>query len=189
MKNIAVFISGTGSNAARMLKEFRSHSQLTISCIISTKKNKEMAELCTENGVQYIYTGWSEDEQKEIYSILQKKKIDWIILAGFLKLIPVEYVSGYEQRIINLHPALLPKFGGKGMYGMNVHKAVISAGEKKSGITIHYVNSQYDEGRIIKQFSVDIESSDDENSLFEKIRRLEVIHFVKVVEQELLKSD
>ena len=148
-----------------------------------------MTELCTANGVQYIYTGWSEKEQKEIYSILQKKKIDWIILAGFLKLIPEEYVSGYEHRMINLHPALLPKFGGKGMYGMNVHKAVISAGEKKSGITIHYVNSQYDEGRIIEQFSVDIDPSDDANSLFEKIRKLEVIHFVKAVEQEILKSD
>jgi len=148
-----------------------------------------MTELCAANGVQYIYTGWSEKEQKEIYSILQKKKIDWIILAGFLKLIPEEYVSGYEHRMINLHPALLPKFGGKGMYGMNVHKAVISAGEKKSGITIHYVNSQYDEGRIIEQFSVDIDPSDDANSLFEKIRKLEVIHFVKAVEQEILKSD
>ena len=188
MKNIAIFISGAGSNAARMLDEYRSHSRIKVSLIISTKNNKEIAELCAVNKVQYIYTGWSAIEQKEIYSIIQRENIDWIILAGFLKLIPEEYVSGYENRIINLHPALLPKFGGKGMYGMHVHKAVIAAGEKKSGITIHYVNSRYDEGQIIEQFSVDIDPSDDENSLFEKIRKLEAAHFTKSVEQEILKS-
>jgi phosphoribosylglycinamide formyltransferase-1 len=189
MNNIAIFISGTGSNACRMINEYHNHNQINVSCLLSTKPNQDVESLCKELNVSFKETGWSPIEQDEILANLREEAVEWIILAGFLKKIPSKIVTMFSNRIINMHPSLLPKFGGKGMYGMNVHKAVISAGEKKSGITIHCVNGQYDEGRIIKQFSVDIESSDDENSLFEKIRRLEVIHFVKVVEQEILKSD
>ncbi len=188
MKKIAVFISGAGSNAARMVREFKGHPVIDITYIVSTRENQAIAELCEESGVTFVPTEWSEKEQEELLSFLKEKKIDWIVLAGFLKLIPKAFVESYEKKIINLHPALLPKFGGKGMYGMNVHRAVIESGEKESGISIHYVNSNYDEGELIDQFSVEVTPSDDEHSLFEKIRKLEVEHFTKTVEREILET-
>jgi len=109
-------------------------------------------------------------------------------LAGFLKKIPEEIIRTFPNKIINLHPSLLPKFGGKGMYGMHVHNAVIEAKERVSGITIHYVNEEYDEGKIIKQFNTTIEETDDPQTLFEKIRELETIHFPQVVENEILNT-
>lgn len=186
MKKIAIFISGAGSNAERMILRFSKNENLLVSCLISSKKNERIENLCKQYDVSYKESPFRAENHQEIMSELMKKEIEWIVLAGFLKKIPEEIIKVYPNRIINLHPSLLPKFGGKGMYGMHVHHAVIEAKEKISGITIHYVNEEYDEGKIIKQFNTPIEDSDDPNSLFEKIRELETLYFPQVVENEIL---
>ncbi|MDA7762030.1 formyltransferase family protein [Crocinitomicaceae bacterium] len=188
MKKIAIFISGAGSNAERMILRFSKNEKLKVSCLISSKKNERIASLCNEEGVSYKESLFQIEDHQEIIQHLVDKKIDWLVLAGFLKKIPEEIIRAFPNKIINLHPSLLPKFGGKGMYGMHVHNAVIEAKERVSGITIHYVNDEYDEGKIIKQFNTTIEQTDDPKSLFEKIRELEKIHFPKVVENEILNT-
>ena len=189
MKKIAIFISGAGSNAERMILRFSKNEKLKVSCLISSKKNERIASLCNEEGVSYKESLFQIEDHQEIIQHLVDKKIDWLVLAGFLKKIPEEIIRAFPNKIINLHPSLLPKFGGKGMYGMHVHNAVIEAKERVSGITIHYVNEEYDEGKIIKQFNTTIEETDDPKSLFEKIRELETVHFPQVVENEILKSE
>jgi phosphoribosylglycinamide formyltransferase-1 len=114
---------------------------------------------------------------------LRNRNIDFIVLAGFLKLVPAPIIKAYPNRIINIHPALLPKFGGAGMYGMHVHKAVVAAGEKETGITIHYVNEHFDEGEVIAQFKVDLIPSDQPEDVERKVRELEGRYFGKVVEE------
>ncbi|MDG2152485.1 MAG: formyltransferase family protein [Crocinitomicaceae bacterium] len=188
MKKIAIFISGAGSNAERMILRFSKMEELEVSCLISSKKNKRIESLCKQHDVSYKESPFRTENHQEIMSYLLKKDVGWLVLAGFLKKIPEEIIKAFPNKIINLHPSLLPKYGGKGMYGMHVHNAVIDAREKISGITIHYVNEEYDKGKIIKQFNTSIEDSDDSNSLFEKIRELETLYFPQVVENEILNT-
>lgn len=189
MKKIAIFISGAGSNAERMILRFSKNENIEVSCLISSKQNEHIENFCKQHEVSYTESSFREGNYQEIMSELMKKEVEWIVLAGFLKKIPEEIIKVFPDRIINLHPSLLPKFGGKGMYGMHVHHAVIEAKEKFSGITIHYVNEEYDKGKIIKQFTTSIDASDDSNSLFEKIRELETLYFPQVVESEILKRN
>ena len=185
---MAVFISGTGSNAQRIINRFSGHDQIHVLCLVSTRPNVEIAKTCKELNVNYIESSFSESEHEGILEQLEQLAIEWVVLAGFLKKIPQAMLKQFPKRIINLHPSLLPKFGGKGMYGMHVHRAVIEANEKESGITIHYVNENYDEGKIITQIKTPVYTSDDATSLFERIRQLEADHFPRVVEQEVIKN-
>ena len=186
MKKIAIFISGEGSNAQRMISYFAGHQKIKVACLISSKENVQISTTCKKHQVRYHEYGWNEQDKKHILDVLKANGIDWIVLAGFLKKIPESMIRIYSNKIINLHPSLLPKYGGKGMYGMHVHRAVIEGKEKESGITIHYVNEEYDKGKIIQQFKTPIQVSDDADSLFEKIRQLETNHFTQAVENEIL---
>ena len=186
MKKIAIFISGAGSNAHRMMTYFAGHHKIKVACLISSKENVQISAKCKEYQVRYYDFGWNEQDKEHILGVLESNGIDWIVLAGFLKKIPESMIRAYSNKIINLHPSLLPKYGGKGMYGMHVHRAVIEGKEKESGITIHYVNEEYDKGKIIQQFKTPIQVSDDADSLFEKIRQLETNHFTQTVENEIL---
>ena len=186
MKKIAIFISGAGSNAQRMISYFAGHQKIKVACLISSKENVQISTTCKKHQVRYYEYGWNEQDKEHILDALKANGIDWIVLAGFLKKIPESMIRIYSNKIINLHPSLLPKYGGKGMYGMHVHRAVIEGKEKESGITIHYVNEEYDKGKIIQQFKTPIQLSDDANSLSEKIRQLETNHFTQTVENEIL---
>ncbi len=186
MKKIAIFISGAGSNAERMVLGFAENKEIKVSCLISTKENLRISSLCEKHSVSYFEYVWQDQNKEQMTHLLLERGIEWIILAGFLKKIPDVMIKAFPNRIINLHPSLLPQYGGKGMYGMHVHNAVIQGKEKESGITIHYVNEEYDKGRIIQQFKTSIDETDDADLLFEKIRRLETLHFTKTVENEIL---
>ena len=186
MKKIAIFISGEGSNAQRMISYFSEHKKIKVACLISSKENVQISTTCKKHQVRYYENGCNEQDKEHILEVLEANGIDWIVLAGFLKKIPESMIRIYSNKIINLHPSLLPKYGGKGMYGMHVHRAVIEGKEKESGITIHYVNEEYDKGKIIQQFKIPIQLSDNADSLFEKIRQLETNYFTQTVENEIL---
>ena len=186
MKKIAIFISGAGSNAQRMISYFAGHQKIKVACLISSKENVQIFTTCKKHQVRYYEYGWNEQDKEHILDVLEANGIDWVVLAGFLKKIPETMIRAYPNKIINLHPSLLPNYGGKGMYGMHVHRAVIEGREKESGITIHYVNEEYDKGKIIQQYKTPIQESDDADSLFEKIRLLEINHFTQTVENEIL---
>ena len=177
---IAIFISGKGSNAKRLVEFFREHNDIEIAIIISNKSNIDIENLCSSNGIDYI-------ETSEVIDVIKNKNIDLIVLAGYLKLIPDELISKFTKRIINIHPSLLPKFGGKGMYGKKVHQSVIDSGEKESGITIHYVNQNYDEGEIIKQIKITVDKTDTSETLESKIHKVELDNFPKIIEELLCK--
>lgn len=183
MINIAILASGSGSNAERIITYFKNNKNINISFIITNKEDayvRKRAEL-----LQIPCLFFSNKQLKSnhfLLSVLQENHIDWIILAGYLLLIPPEIIQAYTNKIVNIHPALLPNYGGQGLYGMNVHKAVISNKETESGISIHYVNEKYDEGNIIFQAKCNITETDDAESLAEKIHLLEYEYFPKVIE-------
>lgn len=185
-KRIAIFASGNGTNAQRIAEYFSNKMEVEICLILSNKSDAGVLKRAQKLGIRAEV--FNRDEFKEgekVDVLLQEHNIDLIVLAGFLWLVPVFLTEKYPNRIINIHPALLPKFGGKGMYGMNVHRAVIESGEKKSGISIHYVNSKYDEGQIIFQASFDITEGETAESLANKIHQLEYDHFPVIIEKEL----
>ncbi len=183
MKNIAIFASGSGTNAENIIQYFHNHQDIKVRLVLSNNKDAYVLERAKNLNVETIV--FNKDvfyNTNDIIEILQKEQIDYIVLAGFLWLIPKHFIKAFEHRIINIHPALLPKYGGKGMYGMNVHKAVINNKEKQSGISIHYVNENYDEGDIIFQASCPVSENDTPESLAQKIHELEYEHFPKIIE-------
>ena len=182
-QRLSLFISGKGSNAINLIHYFKQSSEVEIAAVLSTKENEHVESLCMIEGINYEL--FTQKTMKALYLInfCDKHKTNWVILAGFLKKIPVELVQKYPNRIINLHPALLPKFGGKGMYGMHVHTAVVEAKEQKSGISIHFVNEEFDKGEIISQFETELSSDETPESLAAKIHDLEMTHFPEVVER------
>jgi phosphoribosylglycinamide formyltransferase 1 len=182
-KKIAVFASGKGSNAINIIEYFKSNKNIAVDCIICNKLDAPIVLEAQKRGISVIVCS-NEEVEKSSYlkAICQKRKIDGIILAGFLRKIPEDLISTYTDKIINIHPSLLPKYGGQGMYGTKVHKAVIENKEKKSGITIHLVNQEYDKGRIIEQFEVKLQENETVESLQIKINNLELKHFPKVIE-------
>lgn len=179
-QQIAIFISGKGSNAKRLIEFFREHNDIEIAIIVSTKSNIDLQKICLQNNIDYV-------ESLDVTNSIKNKKIDLIVLAGYLKLISEQLIYNFPNRIVNIHPSLLPKFGGKGMYGRKVHKSVIESGEKESGITIHYVNKNYDEGEIIKQIKIELSDSETIDTLESKIHELELENFPKIIEQILCK--
>jgi phosphoribosylglycinamide formyltransferase-1 len=187
MKRIAIFASGTGSNAQKILSHFKTSNKIEVALIVSNKTNAGVLNFAKEYSVPTLIIDREKFLKGDSYvPELQAAKIDWIILAGFLWKIPVSLLNHWEKRIINIHPALLPKYGGKGMYGEAVHRAVLAANEKESGITIHYVDEQYDHGATIFQATCSVLSTDLVENLAEKIHALEHLHYPVVIEKVIL---
>lgn len=188
MKNLAIFVSGSGSNAENIFNYFVNSDLCRIALIVSDNANAYALERASRLGIESIVIPRPEFRDGEkVTGILNGYGIDYIVLAGFLSLVPSDLVKAFSGHIINIHPALLPAYGGKGMYGDNVHKAVIANREQESGITIHHVNEKYDEGSIIAQYKVAISPEDTPETLAEKIHALEYEYFPKVIESEIKK--
>ena len=186
MKKIAIFASGTGSNALKIIEHFKEKDIATIALVISNKPSAPVLEKAKVNHIPtIIISRQSFYHSEELLELFKERGIDFIVLAGFLWLMPAYLVSAYQEKMVNIHPALLPKYGGKGMYGMNVHRAVHAAKEPTSGITIHWVNNNYDEGDIIFQASCNITSDDTPENISAKVRTLEHQHFPRVIEDLL----
>jgi len=187
-KKIVIFASGSGTNAENIIKYFQESSDTNVLAVFSNKKYAGALKRAHDLQVKALHFDRDSFYQtNEVLHILEDMNPDLIVLAGFLWLFPSNIIAGFPDRIINIHPALLPKFGGKGMYGNKVHQAVIDKKEKESGISIHYVNERYDEGNIIFQATIPITEGDTPESLAEKIHTLEYKHFPEVIEQLLQK--
>jgi len=186
MKKIALFASGNGTNVQQIAEYFKNNNNVKIELIIVNKKDAYVRQRARDLGIEDIYFN-REDfyNSNKVLDILMEKKIDFIVLAGFLWMVPQNILDNFPNSIINIHPALLPKYGGKGMYGHHVHEAVITNKEKESGITIHYVNDHYDEGQIIFQAKCEIMPNDTADDLAEKIHLLEKEYFPKIIESVL----
>ena len=184
---VAIFISGKGTNALNLIRYFKNHDKIKIVLIFSTRINDLIEKEAKKYSISFkLVAEMNEPWINLANNFCEEYKIDFIALAGFLKKIPSDLIEQYPNRIVNIHPSLLPKFGGKGMYGKHVHEAVIKSEEKKSGITIHFVNEEFDKGRIIAQFDTVVEQNETPNSLAEKINALEMKYFPKVLEKLLL---
>ncbi len=179
---VAIWGSGTGSNAKNLIQFFENHPQVEIAWVLSNKPEALILQHAKDAGIPTRIIQKSEREVcDQLIEEHVKNQIDWIILAGYLWKIPSALCKAFPDKIVNLHPALLPKYGGKGMYGHFVHEAVHAAGEKESGITIHFVNEHYDEGNIIFQAKCQIESSDGPKEIEHKVRALEIQHLPSVI--------
>lgn len=186
MKRIVIFASGSGSNAENIIKYFKNSSLAKVVMVLSNKSDAKVLDRARSLEIPVMSFKKSDlHDSNYIYDLMHEINPDLIVLAGFLLKFPANIIADFPDSIINVHPALLPKYGGKGMYGMNVHKAVVSNKEKESGITIHYVNEFYDEGNIIFQESVLLEDSDSPQDVASKIHILEQKHFPLVIEQLL----
>ena len=184
--HIAIFASGAGSNARKIIEHFENKGlRIKVSLIVCNVPGAGVLEIAEEKGIPSLMINKSEFAANGYVESLKNAGIDFIVLAGFLWKVPEVLVRAYPKAIINIHPALLPKYGGKGMYGARVHEAVIAAGEKESGITIHWVNENYDEGAIIFQAKCSIDASDTPTSLANKIHSLEHVHFATTIEKLL----
>lgn len=172
-KNIAIFASGGGSNAEVIIQHFHQSIKGDIALIVTNNQNAGVVERAENHDIPFYILDKEELEESEFSEVLVAMDIDFVVLAGFLKKIPLDILETYSKRIVNIHPALLPKFGGKGMYGHHVHKAVVDAKEKESGITIHYVSPQYDEGGVIEQHTVPLTGSETANEVADKVLKLE----------------
>lgn len=193
---IAIFISGSGSNARVMIDRFQAHPEdnIEVALVVSSKHSAGGLTVAAERGVPSLVLrrDWFKGQEsggaagtakQELLTILEAYDIERIVLAGFLWLLPDYLVNAFPRRILNIHPALLPAYGGKGMYGANVHRAVHAAGEPESGITIHYVNEHYDKGDIIYQAAIRLDPDDSPEQIAERVLRLEHANYWRVVRQ------
>ena len=181
-KKVVIFASGAGSNAKAIIEYFKGHGNIEISLVVTNRKEAKVLDVAKDNKIDTLYIPKSEWEQKE--KVLETlASYDLIALAGFLLKIPDYLIEAFRNRIINIHPALLPKFGGKGMYGMNVHRAVKEAGELESGITIHLVDEVYDNGEYLAQFSVDLNGTETAEDIASKVLKLEHEYFPIIIER------
>ena len=186
MNNIAIFASGSGTNAENLIRFFRTSQFGQVRVVLTNRSDAGVLDRAQSLNVEsLVFTREQFYSSKKVLDLLVERDIDYIVLAGFLLLVPSYLLLPFENKIVNIHPALLPKYGGKGLYGSRVHKAVIEAGELESGITIHYVNPEYDEGDIIFQARCKIDSDESPDSLAAKIHELEYEFFPNVVENLL----
>ena len=184
MKRLAIFASGTGSNAKRLIDYFSEKKDILVALLISNRKEAGALEIGRKSDIPAI--NFTKEEFYNSSTVIDKliaEKIDFIVLAGFLIRVPDNILKAYENKIINIHPALLPDFGGKGMYGLNVHKAVIESGKSESGIPIHLVNEHYDEGRILFQAKCPVLENDTAEMLAARVQELEHNYFPEAVER------
>jgi phosphoribosylglycinamide formyltransferase-1 len=188
-RNIAVFASGSGSNAETIAHYFADKPHVNVSLFLTNNPEAGVIKRGKRLGVPTLIISKKNFSQtNEVVEILKKLEIDFVVLAGFLWLIPESLIQAYPEKMINIHPALLPKYGGKGMWGHFVHEAVVKNRENESGITIHYVNENYDEGQIIFQASCELTSEDTPEDVAKKVQQLEYEHFPRVIEEVILKA-
>lgn len=183
MVRIAVFASGEGTNAVQLVKHFRQAGKPgKVVLIVSNKPDAPVVRKAEDLGVNVKVISPKGDHADELLQVLSEEQIGFIVLAGYLKLIPAEVIDAYRQRIINIHPSLLPEFGGKGMFGTRVHEAVIAAGRRETGVTIHHVNDKFDEGEIIAQVHIPVDEDDTPVTVMNKVRKAELELLPKVTE-------
>lgn len=182
MKNLAILASGSGTNAQKIMEYFQASQKGKIVLVASNKKNAWVLERAKKFNVPTLIFSKSELENGAVAAELVKYKVDFMILAGFLLQIPVDLIRMFPDKMVNIHPALLPNYGGKGMYGMRVHEAVKNAGDEETGITIHLVNENYDEGKIIFQAAVAIDKEDSPERIADKVHGLEHKYYPNVIE-------
>lgn len=187
MIKLAILASGNGTNAQRISEYFAKSDSVRVDCIIYNVKDAYVAERARKLGVPAYYFG-REDFYRNgrVLTFLKEHDIDWVILAGFLWLVPEDIIDAFPQHIINIHPALLPSYGGKGMYGGHVHEAVVANHEKESGITIHIIDNQYDRGQTLFQAKCQVTEEDTPDTLAAKIHKLEQQYFPVVIEKTVL---
>lgn len=182
MTNIAIFASGAGSNAQHIINYFKGDKKHRIALVVSNNENAGVLKIAEQEGIEYAITSKEElADEETMLALLGFHKIDFIVLAGFLLLVPQYLVKAYPNKIINIHPALLPAHGGKGMYGNKVHEAVRAAGDTETGITIHYVNERFDEGEIIAQAKCIVLESDTPEDIRKKVQQLEHEHYPQTI--------
>ena len=187
MKRIVIFASGSGTNAENLIKYFRDNGNVSVIQVLTNNPHAKVLERCKTLQVSALsFNKIALTKTNDVLNILKASNPDLIVLAGFLWKFPEFILNEYQNKVINVHPALLPKYGGKGMYGMHVHEAVVANNETETGITIHYVNEHYDEGAIIFQAKCVVAPTDTAEDVAAKIHELEMEHFPKIVE-ELLK--
>ena len=187
--NLAIFVSGSGSNCENLIKYFADSYSVNCALVVSNKPDAYALVRARNLGVQTAVVTKAELNDAEVMlPLLRQYGIQFIVLAGFLPLVPDFLIDAYPRRIVNLHPALLPKYGGKGMWGHHVHEAVKAAGEKRSGITIHFVNPELDEGEHIAQFSCKLLPTDTPDDIAAKVHELEMKHYPQVIEQVIRRN-
>ena len=190
MKRIVIFASGSGTNAENLIRFFHNRNNVSVIQVLTNNPRAKVLDRCKNLNISALcFNRVAFSETNDVLNLLKVSKPDLIVLAGFLWKISQSIISEFPSKIINIHPALLPKFGGKGMYGMHVHEAVVNNKETETGITIHYVNENYDEGAIIFQERCEVLLTDTPQSIAEKIHELEMEHFPKVVESLLIPSN
>jgi len=188
--NIAIFASGAGSNAQKIIDHFKQRTFIKVSLIVCNKAGAGVLSIAEKENIPHIIIEKERFFRGDAYvEILAQHKIDFIVLAGFLWKIPSVLIQKFSGKVINIHPALLPKYGGKGMFGHHVHEAVIAAKEKESGITIHYVDELYDHGKIIFQATCMIEKNDTPEMLAQKVHLLEHRFFPKIIEEVIVSQN
>ena len=185
IKNIVVFASGSGSNAIKIYEYFQKNQSVNIEAIYCNKKSAPVIQKFQNIGIKTIVFEKNNLEDRGFLKTLLNLNPSLIILAGFLLKMPAEIISNFKNRIINIHPALLPAYGGKGMYGINIHRRVVENNELFSGLTIHYVNKDYDKGAIIFQEKVELSKNESAETLSKKILKLEHLHYPRIIEKLL----
>ncbi|MFY0643356.1 MAG: phosphoribosylglycinamide formyltransferase [Bacteroidia bacterium] len=188
MTKIEIWASGSGSNAEELFEYFKNHPEIEVSGFMTNNPSAKVIERAERLSCPIALVPMSKMKNGEYLNELKDKGVDYIILAGYLKLVSTDIVQNFSNRIINVHPSLLPKYGGKGMYGHHVHNAVLEAHEKQTGISIHLVNNEFDKGRILAQFTTGIEKDESIETLLPKIQRLEHKFFPMVVEDYILSN-
>jgi phosphoribosylglycinamide formyltransferase 1 len=186
---LALFTSGSGTNAEEILKYFKNHNLIEVVLLLSNNPNAYALERAKKYHVPTrIFTKQQFQEREEVLAWLREAEVTHLVLAGFLWLVPSHLIKMYPHQIINIHPSLLPKYGGKGMYGMKVHEAVVAGQEKETGITIHEVDALYDEGNVLFQTQCSVEPTDTPQQVANKVHALEYANYPKVIEQWILKK-
>lgn len=184
MHHIAIFASGAGSNARKIIEHFQQSDKARVALVVSNKREAGVNAIAAGHGIPvHLINRAAFYEADDLLSVLATYEIDFIVLAGFLWLVPPYLVRAFPRRMVNIHPALLPKYGGKGMYGMKVHEAVKAAGETETGITIHFVDEHYDAGDVIFQARCPVAPSDSPADIAQKVHALEHRHFPQIIEQ------
>jgi len=189
MKNIIIFASGSGSNAETIINYFKNSHFVRITAVFTNKPNAGVIEKAKNHGISSEIFSKDDFQDKKFLDIISKYKPELIVLAGFLLKVPEYLINTFPNKIINIHPALLPNYGGKGMYGMNVHKAVFENKDKLSGMTIHFVNEHYDEGNIIFQESIDVSDCSSPEEVAQKVLSLEHKNYPAIIEKLILTDD
>ena len=189
MPKIVLFASGSGSNVENIIRYFQESPSIEVAFVFTNKQEAGVLERCKRLGVPAAYLNKAALDSPAFLEMLKNLNPNLIVLAGFLQKIKADWVTAFAGRIINIHPAMLPNYGGKGMYGMNVHEAVIQAREKESGISIHYVNEHYDQGALIAQYTVSVDPQDTPEQLAQKVQALEHQYFTMEIEKLLHDAD